>query len=43
MIDAIAPTLPALLDKIDGRTTVPRHLTLHTAGAQIDTTRTRVS
>jgi membrane-bound serine protease (ClpP class) len=35
VIDLIAPSLPALLTKIDGRVTVPRHLTLHTAGAQI--------
>ena len=35
VIDVIAPTLPALLRKVDGRVTVPRHLTLHTAGAQI--------
>jgi membrane-bound serine protease (ClpP class) len=35
VIDVIAPTLPALLRKIDGRVTTPRHLTLHTAGAQI--------
>ncbi len=36
VIDLISPSLPALLDTIDGRTTVPRNLTLHTAGAQID-------
>ncbi len=35
VIDVIAPTLPALLRQVDGRATVPRHLTLHTAGAQI--------
>ena len=35
VIDVIAPTLPALLRTIDGRTTTPRRLTLHTAGAQI--------
>ena len=35
VIDLIAPTLPALLEKIDGRTTTPRNLTLHTAGATI--------
>src|SRR6185437_8645390 len=29
VIDVIAPTLPALLNKVDGRVTVPRHLTLH--------------
>ena len=35
VIDLIAPTLPALLKTIDGRKTVPRGFTLHTAGAQI--------
>jgi membrane-bound serine protease (ClpP class) len=35
VIDLISPSLPALLTTIDGRVTVPRHLTLHTAGAQI--------
>jgi membrane-bound serine protease (ClpP class) len=35
VIDVIAPSLPALLDRIDGRVTVPRHLTLHTRNAQI--------
>ncbi len=35
VIDLISPTLPALLRTIDGMTTVPRHLTLHTSGAQI--------
>ncbi len=35
VIDVIAPTLPALLNKIDGRVTTPRHFTLHTAGATI--------
>ena len=37
VIDVIAPTLPALLDKIDGRKTKPKGLVLHTAGAQITT------
>jgi len=32
----LAPTLPALLQQIDGRTTVPKGLVLHTAGAQIE-------
>ena len=32
VIDLISPTLPALLTEIDGRTTVPRHFTLHTSG-----------
>ena len=35
VIDLISPSLPALLRTIDGRPTVPRHLVLHTAGAQI--------
>ena len=35
VIDLIAPSLPALLKTIDGRKTVPRGFTLHTAGAQI--------
>ena len=35
VIDVIAPSLPALLDRIDGRKTVPKGLVLHTAGAQI--------
>ena len=35
VIDLISPSLPALLRTIDGRVTTPRHLTLHTAGAQI--------
>lgn len=35
VIDVIAPSLPALLDTIDGRVTVPRHFTLHTANASV--------
>jgi membrane-bound serine protease (ClpP class) len=35
VIDVIAPSLPALLKKIDGRVTTPRHFTLHTANATI--------
>jgi membrane-bound serine protease (ClpP class) len=35
VVDAVAPTLPALLDKIDGRKTVPRGFTLVTANAEI--------
>ena len=35
VIDLISPSLPALLRTIDGRSTVPRHLVPHTAGAQI--------
>jgi membrane-bound serine protease (ClpP class) len=37
VIDAVAPTLPALLDQIDGRTTVPKGIVMHTAGAEITT------
>jgi membrane-bound serine protease (ClpP class) len=35
VIDIVSPSLPGLLRTIDGRVTTPRHLTLHTAGAQI--------
>jgi membrane-bound serine protease (ClpP class) len=35
VIDLMAPSLPALLKTIDGRKTVPRGFTLHTAGAKI--------
>jgi membrane-bound serine protease (ClpP class) len=35
VIDVVSPSLPALLNTIDGRVTTPRHLTMHTAGAQI--------
>ena len=35
VIDDIAPNLPALLKKIDGRKTVGKGFVLHTAGAQI--------
>jgi membrane-bound serine protease (ClpP class) len=35
VVDVLAPTLPALLDKIDGRKTVGKNLTLHTAAARI--------
>jgi membrane-bound serine protease (ClpP class) len=37
VIDVVAPTLPALLREIDGRTTKPRAFTLHTAGDAIVT------
>jgi membrane-bound serine protease (ClpP class) len=37
VIDVMAPNLPALLDKIDGRKTKPKGLVLHTANAQITT------
>jgi membrane-bound serine protease (ClpP class) len=35
VIDVTAPTLPALLRKLDGRVTIPNHYKLHTAGAAI--------
>ncbi len=35
LVEAIAPTLPALLEQIDGTKTVPKRLVLHTAGAEI--------
>ena len=35
VIDVVSPTLPALLDRIDGQKTVPRGLVLHTAGADV--------
>jgi len=35
VIDVVSPSLPALLRTIDGRVTTPRHLTVHTAGAEI--------
>jgi membrane-bound serine protease (ClpP class) len=35
VVDVLAPSLPALLDKIDGRKTAGKNFTLHTAGAQI--------
>src|SRR5207247_4795840 len=40
VIDVIAPDLPALLRKIDGRVTIPNHYKLHTANAQITYTST---
>ena len=36
VIDVIAPTLPQLLEDIDGRRTVPKELVLDTAGARIE-------
>ena len=36
LVEAIAPTLPALLREIDGVKTVPKGLVLHTANARID-------
>jgi membrane-bound serine protease (ClpP class) len=38
VVDVIAPTLPTLLERIDGTTTKPKNLTLHTAGAEVDRT-----
>jgi membrane-bound serine protease (ClpP class) len=35
VIDVMAPTLPALLNKIDGQKTVPKGIVLNTAGAEI--------
>jgi membrane-bound serine protease (ClpP class) len=35
VIDVVAPDLPTLLDRIDGRVTIPNHYKLHTANAQI--------
>jgi membrane-bound serine protease (ClpP class) len=37
VIDVMAPTLPALLDKVDGTKTKPKGIVLDTAGAQITT------
>jgi membrane-bound serine protease (ClpP class) len=37
VVDVVAPTLPALLETIDGRITKPRHFKLHTAGAELTT------
>jgi membrane-bound serine protease (ClpP class) len=36
VIDAVAPTLPALLRQLDGKRTKPKGYVLHLAGAQID-------
>ncbi len=36
VIDVVAPTLPALLDQIDGRETVPKGLVLDTGDAEIE-------
>jgi membrane-bound serine protease (ClpP class) len=35
VVDVLAPTLPALLNQIDGRKTAGKNFTLHTANAQI--------
>ena len=36
LVEVIAPTLPALLDEIDGMKTVPKGFVLETAGAEIE-------
>jgi len=35
VVDVVAPSLPALLNQIDGRKTVPKGIVLHTAGAEV--------
>jgi membrane-bound serine protease (ClpP class) len=35
VIDVVAPSLTALLHELDGRKTIPRHLTLHTEPAHV--------
>jgi membrane-bound serine protease (ClpP class) len=35
VIDTIAPTLPTLLNQIDGYKTVPKWIVMHTAGAEV--------
>ena len=37
VVDLVAPSLPALLNEIDGRVTIPKHIRLHTANAEIVT------
>ena len=37
VIDVIAPSVPALLQQIDGRTSKARNVTLHTAGDAVET------
>jgi membrane-bound serine protease (ClpP class) len=36
LVEVVAPTLPALLEKIDGTKTVPKGYVLRTAGAQVE-------
>jgi membrane-bound serine protease (ClpP class) len=36
VVDVVAPTLPALLEQIDGTKTVPKGLVLNTAGATVE-------
>jgi membrane-bound serine protease (ClpP class) len=35
VIDVVAPSLEVLLDRIDGRKTIPKGIVMHTAGAEI--------
>ncbi|HEX6491242.1 MAG TPA: nodulation protein NfeD [Gaiellaceae bacterium] len=35
VVDLLAPDLPTLLRRLDGRVTIPNHYRLHTAGAEI--------
>jgi membrane-bound serine protease (ClpP class) len=37
VVDFVEPTLPALLDEIDGTRVVPKGIVLNTAGAEVDT------
>src|SRR4029077_8622828 len=37
VIDVVSPSLPALLNQIDGRKTIPKGIVMHTAGAEITT------
>jgi membrane-bound serine protease (ClpP class) len=37
LVDYVEPTLPALLNTIDGVTTTYKHITLHTANANVET------
>jgi membrane-bound serine protease (ClpP class) len=36
LVDVVAPTLPALLNKVDGTKVVPKGIVLHTAHAQVE-------
>ena len=36
VVDLVAPTLPALLEQLDGRRTAPKGLVLETAGAEVE-------
>ena len=36
LVEVIAPTIPVLLERIDGMKTVPKGFVLETAGAQIE-------